>query len=157
VLVRRSRIVAGLGLLLAVAFVVPAWFRISGEADPKPGIEALTWAVVGLVLGGLIAALATLSVQRRIQKHKRRLFALWAAAGAGSSDDTEREHVDQGAEQVLTAPGLTRFHRPGCPALAGLGARSIECGDIPAALAPCEVCEADAIPREEKTWTSVAG
>src|SRR5205807_1420256 len=46
-LVRRARIVAAVGMVVAVAFLVPAWVRISGTADPKPGLGALTWAIVG--------------------------------------------------------------------------------------------------------------
>jgi len=160
VLVRRARIVAGLGLLLSVAFLVPAWVRISGNADPKPGLGALTWAVVGLVLGGLVAALATLRVQRRIQGRKRRLFAPWALAAAGPAATAAASApavADEAGGQVLIAPELTRFHRPGCPAVTGLATRRVDRRAIPTALEPCDLCEADAIAREERTWTSVAG
>ena len=157
VLVRRGRIVAALGLLVAVVFLVPAWVRISGTADPKPGLGALTWAVVGLVIGGLVAALATLGVQRRIQSRKRRLFAPWALAATDGAATTAPAAAGPSDDAVLIAPELTRFHRPGCPALSGMAARPVDRGDIPAALEPCDLCEADAIAREERTWTSVAG
>jgi hypothetical protein len=156
-LVRRSRIVALLGTLVAVAFLVPAWIRISGKTDPKIGLGALTWAIVGLVIGGLIAALATLRVQRRIQGRKRRLFAPWALAVAAGAGETTAIEVDEVGEHVVIAAGLTRFHRPGCPALGGLAARRVDRRDIPATLEPCDLCEADAVVREEATWTSVAG
>jgi hypothetical protein len=157
-LVRRSRVVAGLGMLLAVAFLVPAWVRISGDADPKPGLGALTWAVVGLVIGGLIAALATLRVQRRIQGRKRRLFAPWAPAVTGQPADTT-DAVVVGADdgRVLVAVELSRFHRPGCPAVTGIATRPVDRRGIPADLEPCDLCGADAIVREEPSWTSVAG
>ena len=158
-LVRRARIVAAVGVAVAVAFLVPAWVRISGDADPKPGLGALTWAVVGLVLGGLVAALATLWVQRRIQGRKRRLFGPWALALAyrETAAVAQPAAVGEIAGRVLTAPELTRFHRPGCPALTGLAARPIAVRDIPPTLEPCDLCEADAIAREESTWTSVVG
>jgi hypothetical protein len=155
-LVRRSRIVAAVGMLVAVAFLVPAWVRISGNADPKPGLGALTWAVVGLVIGGLIAALATLRVQRRIQGRKRRLFAPWAVAVSPPVTLPAAVAVDE-PEQVLVAAELTRFHRPGCPAVRGVATRRVDRRDIPTALEPCDLCEADAIAREETSWTSVAG
>jgi hypothetical protein len=158
-LVRRARIVAGLGMLLAVAFLVPAWVRISGDPDPKPGLGALTGAVVGLVIGGLVAALATLRVQRRIQGRKRRLFAPWARAVAPPPAVTARARVvDDHDGPVLVAPELSRFHRPGCPAVIGISAQRIDRRTIPAELEPCDLCEADTIAREERTsWTSVAG
>jgi hypothetical protein len=163
VLVRRARIVALVGMAVAVAFLVPAWVRISGNTDPKPGLGALTWAVVGLVLGGLIAALGTLRVQRRIQVRKRRLFGPWAlvlaereplAAVAAATPAAGAAAL---AGQVLTAPELTRYHRPGCPALAGLAAHPVDLRRIPPTLEPCDLCEADVLAREESTWTSVAG
>jgi hypothetical protein len=159
-LVRRSRVVTGLGMLVAVAFLVPAWVRISGDADPKPGLGALTWAVVGLVIGGLIAALATLRVQRRIQGRKRRLFAPWALAVIEPpAVTTDAAAVVVGADGggVLVAAELSRFHRPGCPAVTGIATRLVDRRGIPAELEPCDLCEADAIVREEPSWTSVAG
>jgi hypothetical protein len=156
VLVRRGRVVAGLGTLVAVAFLVPAWVRISGNADPKPGLGALTWAVVGLVIGGLIAALATLRVQRRIQGRKRRLFAPWALAVTEPVTAPMAVAVDEPG-QVLVAAELSRFHLPGCPAVRGVATRRIDRREIPGALEPCDLCEAHAVAREETSWTSVAG
>lgn len=156
-LVRRSRIVAGLGMLVAVVFLVPAWWKVSGDADPKPGLEAVTWAVVGLVLGGLVAALATLQLQRRIQGRKRRLFAPWVHALAEGDGAPVIATPVTTAEFVLIAPELTRFHRPGCPAARGVATRGVDLRNIPAALEPCDLCEADTIAREESSWTSVAG
>jgi len=157
-LVRGARTVATLGMVVAVAFLVPAWFTVSGHADPKPGLGAATWAVVGLVIGGLVAALATMRVQRRIQARKRRLFGPWAQAIAEHSDAgvTElRPHTVDGG--VLIAPGLTRFHLPGCPAVQGIEARPVDLRSIPSALEPCDLCEADTLAREEEPWISVAG
>jgi hypothetical protein len=157
-LVRRTRIVAGLGLALAVAFLVPAWVKVSGDADPKPGLGAATWAVVGLVIGGLIAALATLRVQRLIQARKRRLFAPFTPALAEDSGAAlaEVRSVPAGG-LVLIAPELTRFHRPGCPAVEGIATNGVAMRSIPPTLEPCDLCEADVLAREERSWTSVAG
>ena len=156
--VRPARIVAAGGLAVSVAFLVPTWYKVSGNADVKPGLGAVTWAVVGLVVGGLIATLATLRLQRRIQGRKRCLFGPWAAALA----DEPAMVVGTGAVtrqpgRMVTAPELTRFHLPGCPATRGLATRAVDLRSIPSALEPCDLCEADAIVREERSWTSVAG
>jgi hypothetical protein len=156
-LVRRARLVAVLGAIVSVAFLVPTWFKVSGNADPKPGLGAVTWAVVGLVVGGLVAALATMRVQRRIQGRKRQLFAPWLTV-----TETEPVAVAIGtparqAGHVLIVADLTRFHLPGCPAVQGLAARGVDLRSLPPELEPCDLCEANAIVREEKTWTSVAG
>ena len=157
-LVRRARLVATLGLVVAVAFLVPAWFTVSGHADPKPGLGAATWAIVGLVIGGLVAALATMRVQRQIQARKRRLFGPWAQALAEDSGAGVTELRPQAVGGgVLIAPELTRFHLPGCPAVKGIDARPVDLRSIPAALEPCDLCEADTLAREEEPWISVAG
>ncbi len=155
-LVRRPRMVAAAGLLLAVAFLVPAWWRISGTAQVKPGLGALAWAVVGLVAGGLIAALAIMGVQRRIQGRKRRLFVPWVLALDSGAAPAAAVPV-AGSGTVLVAAELTRFHRPGCPAVAGVAARAVDRRAVASDLEACELCEADAVVREERAWTSVAG
>ena len=41
------------------------------------------------------------------------------------------------------APGLTRYHRAGCPSVAGMAVRPLERRSIPSGLAPCHLCDAD--------------
>ncbi|HEY3241331.1 MAG TPA: hypothetical protein VGL92_17330 [Acidimicrobiia bacterium] len=135
-LVRRGRLLAGAGMLITVIFLVFAWLRASGEADPEPGLEAIGTGVIGLVIGGLMAALATLWLKRHIQLRKSRLFAPWFQA-----ETTPARPARNG--RVLVAAGLTRFHLSGCPAVAGIQTREINRGQIPDGLAPCELCEAE--------------
>ena len=156
-LVRRARFVAGVGALVAAAFVVPAWYEISGDPDPKPAFEAVPWAVGGIVVGGLISALATMRVQQQIQTRKRRLFGPWAAAVTTPEDPLPRATDEEPSSQVLVAPELTRFHRPGCRAVEGVATHGVELRNVPPDLEPCELCEADTMAREERRWTSVAG
>jgi len=96
-------------------------------------------------------------VQRGMQRRKRRLFAPWALPASGATAPKVSGALDPGVGSVLVVPELSRFHRPGCPAVGGLAARSLDPRDIPTHLEPCDLCEADAIVREERTWTSVAG
>jgi hypothetical protein len=156
-LVRRARLIAALGAIVSVAFLVPSWYKVSGNADPKPGLGAVTWGVVGLVIGGLVAALATMRVQRRIQGRKRRLFAPWSTVAETEPIPVATDTTARRPGHVLIAPELTRFHLPGCPAVQGLAARGVDLRSLPPELEPCDLCEADAIAREERTWTSVAG
>lgn len=136
-LVRRGRLLAGVGMLITVIFLVFAWVRASGEADPEPGLEAIGTGVVGLVIGALVAALATMWLKRRIQLRKSRLFAPWFQAETTPAPRPARNG------RVLVAAGLTRFHLSGCPAVAGMQTREINRGQIPDELAPCELCEAE--------------
>lgn len=156
--VRPARIVATVGLGVCAAFLVPTWYKVSGTADVKPGLGALTWAVAGLVVGTLIAGLATMRLQRRVQRRKRHLLGfLEAALPAQPAVVMAARAATRQPGRVLIAPGLTRFHLPGCPTTSGLATRAVDPRSLPSPLAPCELCEADAIAREERSWTSVAG
>jgi hypothetical protein len=128
-------------MLLALSFVVAAWVRASGEANPNPaGFRAIGTAAVGLVAGALTAALATMSVKRNIQIRKSRVLLPWALAGTVRGYSTRSEPGSASGGKVLVAPGLTRFHATGCLALDGLPTSEVDAGDVPPGLAPCELC-----------------
>jgi hypothetical protein len=135
VLVRRGRRLAGLGILVAVVLLAVAWGRVSGEADPEPGLEAVSIGVVGLVIGGLMTALATLGLKRRLQLRKSRLFAPWVEAEAAT---VEISPASDG--RVLVAHELSRYHARGCPAVKGIATREVDLADLPPALEPCDLC-----------------
>jgi hypothetical protein len=136
VLVRRGRLLAGLGILVAVVLLAVAWGRVSGEADPEPGLEAVSIGVVGLVIGGLMTALATLGLKRRLQLRKSRLFAPWVEA-----EEAETVEIPPASDgRVLVAHELTRYHARGCPAVKGIATREVDRADLPPALEPCDLC-----------------
>lgn len=135
VLVRRGRSLAGAGMLITLIFLAFAWARASGEADPESGLQALGTGIIGLVIGSLVAALATLWMKRRIQLRKSRLFAPWFEETAAPPPARNG--------RVLVAAGLSRFHLAGCPAVAGMQTREINRGQLPDELEPCELCEAE--------------
>jgi hypothetical protein len=156
--VRPARIAGSVGLGVSAAFLVPTWYKVSGTADVKPGLGAVTWAVAGLVVGALVAALATMRLQRRVQRRKRQLLGfLEAALPVQPAVVMAARAAGRHPGRVVIAAELTRFHRPGCPATSGLATRAVDPRSLPSSLAPCELCEADAIDREERSWTSVAG
>ncbi len=137
VLVRRGRLIAGAGMLLTAIFLAIAWSRASGEADPEPGLQALGTGVIGLLIGSLMAAFATLGLKRRIQLRKNRLFAPWLVEKLVSAPSPARNG------RVLVATGLTRYHHSGCPAITGLATREVNRSQIPKELEPCELCEVE--------------
>lgn len=137
VLVRRGRLIAGAGMLIAAIFLAIAWSRASGEADPEPGLQALGTGVIGLLIGSLLAAFATLGLKRRIQLRKNRLFAPWLVDKPVAAPSPTRNG------RVLVATGLTRYHHFGCPAITGLDTREVSRSQIPKELEPCELCEVE--------------
>ena len=134
---RRERFSLGIGLLLAVAVLFGSWARVSGVDQPKPAIAATGVAVFGLVLVALGAVGSTLTVKRHVQLRKARLFSPWLDAADASPATT------QAAGTLVSAPGLTRYHRAECPSVAGLPVSPVDRRSLPAGLAPCRLCDPD--------------
>ena len=135
---RRERFSLGIGLLLAVAVLFGSWAKVSGVDQPKPAIAATGVAVFGLVLVAFGAVGSTLTVKRHTQLRKARLFAPWLAADEGPAA------TPLPAGSLVTAPGLTRYHRAECPSVTGLAVRTVSRGDVAGGLAPCRLCDPDA-------------
>jgi hypothetical protein len=134
---RRERLALGIGMLLAVAVLFGSWARAANVDQPKPAIAAAGVAIFGLVLVALGAVGSTLTVKRHVQLRKGRLFAPFL-------DPEENATAAPAASRaVVIAPGLTRYHRAGCPSVAGLAVRAIDRRDVPAGLAACHLCDAD--------------
>ncbi len=135
---RRERFTLGIGLLLAVAVLFGSWARAANVDAPKPAIAATGVAVFGLVLVALGAVGSTLTVKRHVQLRKARVFAPFLL----TDDGPVAAPVARGA--LVVAPNLTRYHRAECPSVTGLAVRSVDRRDLPAGLAPCHLCDADA-------------
>jgi len=137
---RRERFTLGIGMLLAVAVLFGSWAKASGVDQPKPALAAVAVAIFGLVLVALGAVGSTLTVKRHVQLRKARLFSPWLAPVETAAADTPLA-----AGALVVAPGLTRYHRAGCPSVAGLAVRSLERRNIPSGLEPCHLCDADSV------------
>lgn len=135
---RRERLTLGVGMLLALSVLFGSWARAANVDQPKPAIAAAAVAISGLVLVALGAVGSTLTVKRHVQLRKARVFAPFLAP----------EEVPMAppvaAGDVVVAPGLTRYHRAECPSVAGLAVRAVDRRDVPAGLAACHLCDADA-------------
>jgi hypothetical protein len=135
---RRERFTFGIGMLLAVAVLFGSWAKASGVDEPKPALAAVAVAVFGLLLVALGAVGSTLTVKRHVQLRKGRLFAPWLAP-----EEAPVSTAPVAAGSLVVAPGLTRYHRAGCPSVAGLPVRPLDRRSIPSGLAPCHLCDAD--------------
>jgi hypothetical protein len=134
---RRERFTLGIGMLLAVAVLFGSWARASGVDSPKPALAAVAVAIFGLLLVALGAVGSTLTVKRHVQLRKARLFSPWLAP----EEAPAATPVAPGT--LVVSPGLTRYHRAGCPAVAGLAVRPLDRRNIPGGLVPCHLCDAD--------------
>jgi hypothetical protein len=135
---RKERFSLGIGLLLAVAVLFGSWARASSVDQPKQAIAAVGIAIFGLILLALGAVGSTLTVKRHVQLRKARIFSAFFEPGEQSTTETPLA-----AGTLVMSPGLTRYHRAGCPAVAGLPVRAVERRSVPSSLAACHLCDAD--------------
>ena len=138
-ILRKERFSLGIGLLLAVAVLFGSWARASSVDQPKQAIAAVAIAIFGLVLVALGAVGSTLTVKRHVQLRKAQVFSAFLAPDAA----TAAPPAPTGS--LVTSPGLTRYHRAGCPSVAGLPVRAVERRNLPSGLAACHLCDAGEI------------
>ena len=136
-ILRKERFSLGIGLLLAVAVLFGSWARASSVDQPKQAIAAVAVAIFGLILVALGAVGSTLTVKRHVQLRKAHVFSAFLAPDGAASAASPSP-----AGSLVTSPGLTRYHRAGCPSVAGLAVRTVERRSLPSGLAACHLCEA---------------
>ena len=133
----RRRSVGAFGMLAiaCAGALLLAWDGVASAAEPGDAFQSAAGASTAVVLYGVVAV-GLLVVQRwRNTARRQRLlvpFAGLAAIAAGATGP-----ADSG--QVYVAPGLGRYHRAGCPALAGV-IRTVAVDAPPADLRPCGLC-----------------
>jgi hypothetical protein len=136
-ILRKERFSLGIGLLLAVAVLFGSWARASSVDQPKQAIAAVAIAIFGLVLVALGAVGSTLTVKRHVQLRKAQVFSAFLAPDMAGTEVSPAS----AAGSLVTSPGLTRYHRAGCPSVAGLPVRAVERRNLPSGLAACQLCD----------------
>jgi hypothetical protein len=125
---RNMRVVLGAGVAGA-ALIGLGWNEASIASDGASAIPGVLVAAGGV---GLAAATVTTYVVRwRRQLHNRQPVTV-------SDVDLRTPARNEGA--AVVAPGLTRFHRPGCLAVAGVDAQVVPLESLRSGLRPCGVC-----------------
>lgn len=146
---RDATAVAATASVAAAALVGLGWHGASSVSDPAKAVNGVIVAVAGLALALVAGFGGTLWLKRGVRLRQMRLFGPLAlshmAAAAAGAKVAPVEHSDAGAvsERVLVAPGRTRYHRSGCPALVGLKARQIDRSKLKPGMLPCGICDVD--------------
>ncbi|MGH8972852.1 MAG: hypothetical protein ACRD0C_06565 [Acidimicrobiia bacterium] len=129
-----SAVLTGAGL----AGLAAAWYGGSDQADWPDALPLASLGAVATTVAmlGLVAWLV--SGFRRVHRLRREVLpALHAKVGTRGADVTSTA----GSAGFVTAEGMTRFHRPGCPLVAGKPVRPLPVDESGAsALVPCGVC-----------------
>jgi hypothetical protein len=158
-----SRATAGTAPLLvaggvAVALVTAGWNTASLASDHAGAVSGVTLGVAGLLLVAIVSAGSLVRLRARLQAAKATVLpavavrwpdrrGLLAAASNRKVVDVaglEAAAAPAARGEVLVAPGLTRYHQPGCPTLAELTPTAVPISEADPGLRPCRICE---VPR----------
>lgn len=132
--------VLGIGGLLVLA----GWKRAAGTADLGRALDGLVLAVLGVLVG--VAALGALGLRSyaQLRRYQRQVLQPIIAADDGPAELPIAVFMaaSPATDDRWSAPGLTRFHRRGCPALAS-AATPARPAPSPSQLEPCLVCHTE--------------
>jgi hypothetical protein len=125
---RNMRVVLAAGVAGA-ALIGLGWNEASIASDGASAIPGVLLAAAGV---GLAAAAVTAHVARwRRQLHHQQQVTV---------ADVDLRTPARNEGSAVVAPGLTRFHRPGCLAVAGVDAQVVPLESVRSGLRPCGVC-----------------
>jgi hypothetical protein len=125
--------------LLAMAL---AYAGVDGQRDIDAALRSTGWAVTALIAAAIVVGTSTFVAQRRMRIRQSELFApfLLRSALRATQPRYLTERARHEGETVVLAPGLTRYHRPSCPAVAGLDVEAMSAADAARSATPCGLC-----------------
>jgi hypothetical protein len=140
---------------VAVALVAAGWNTASLASDHADAVPGANLGITGLLLVAIVSAGSLVRLRTRLQAVKATVLpavaARWparrgplAAASDGKVVDVaslEAAAPQPACGEVLVAPGLTRYHQPGCPTLAELTPTAVPLSEADRGLRPCRICE----------------
>jgi hypothetical protein len=125
-----ASIVAGAVLLLV------SWWGASASAEQSRQVFWIDIGVVGVIVAGVGIAAWLLTGRRAIGERRVALLPTRAATPSAAV-----RPASAGKEELVSAPGLTRYHRAGCPMVVGKATRTAtDAGHRAAGLEPCGIC-----------------
>ncbi|MEW6471408.1 MAG: hypothetical protein AB1679_03975 [Actinomycetota bacterium] len=138
---KRGLSVLTLGGGVSAVIMIVGWVHSSGSGRQGVAAEGLTMSAAGLLVA--VAAVAGFLVPSRSRLAARRAFLLRRFAladGAALARSGAPAMNGASGDVVFVASGLTRYHRPGCPAVKGLAAQPVSRADVSRELEPCDLC-----------------
>ncbi|HEY4409354.1 MAG TPA: hypothetical protein VGO87_05700 [Acidimicrobiia bacterium] len=136
---QRGSAVLAVAVLMGLALFGLGWWRAAHAGTVSSAFTGFALAAVAGVL--LIAGFCApaVSLRRRLGRRQARLLSPFLTGGPPAPAVA----VPCGTgDVVLVAPGLTRYHRDGCPATAGLSVTPTDRRRAASTLQPCEICAA---------------
>lgn len=144
--------VLGLGTFCAVVIIAIGWSRASGTGDHGVSTEGITMSIGGLLVALASSAAYLLPSRQRLLRRRAHLlrgFYLTDALNRTASHPA-------GADALVVADGLSRYHRAGCRAVDGLAVTTVTRAGLDPRLTECELC-APAGPASSTTTSTTQG
>ena len=126
---RRHAYAVAAAAAAAAVLVGLGWQVASTASDGSSTIPGALLATAGVVL---LAATVGMGLARWSGRLRAGADVQESSVGPGSAT----------ADTVIVAPGLTRFHQPGCLAVAATDGQPVPLASVPADLQPCGICHA---------------
>jgi len=134
-----------LAVVVAATVLATGWFWTSGADDQHGATPGLLIAIFALVGAGLAEGAAVGRARRSFSRRKAMLLdevaSRWPVVDL-RTEPTPDLAAAPAPGTVFTADGLRRFHRPGCPTMAGVDAVAVPRDRVDPDLLPCQLCEA---------------
>lgn len=127
------------GAVVGATVVLLGWWGASGSLALSTQVMWVTVGVAGVLFAGVCSTAWLVSGRRAVGQRQQQLLGAWAsvaAAAPAAATDDEPVTADR---PIVTGSGMTRYHRPDCPLVAGKDVAPIAAPDA-AALRPCGVC-----------------
>lgn len=140
-------------LLLPLMLSTAGWRRASTTADLNVATDGLVLAAIGTVIALAAVAGYTFWLRARLVTRESRVFRDYllrhGLAQLRGEEERPASPVPDPAERngsigdkVVVAPGLRRFHRPACPAVAGIEVTTVARTALPDGHSACGICGA---------------
>jgi hypothetical protein len=143
---RQGLLVVGGGSVVGLGVIVFAWHRAHTVSAASAAIDAVAVGVVGLMIAALAAMAGTFLLRRLVSLRRSRYFAFFEIARLSRKAEAMTLSgvavPSMGDSAAVVYSGeLTRYHRPGCPAVIGLAVQSTTRDQLPLGLQPCGLCD----------------
>lgn len=146
--VAQPMVAMAVGGAVVAAVLLASWSRASNVADSKKAMMAVVIGVVALIAHMAVLLGATHRQRQLIRARSVTLLNPFAATAtrlgllSRGTPVLEQLAGDGDGDMLVTAEGLTFFHRSDCPVVRTLLVREVAAGAVPAHLEPCGLCHA---------------
>jgi hypothetical protein len=136
-------------VLLAVVGAVglaAGFLRTSRTLDLDHAFQGVAVSVTGFVALALAAAVVVVSLRREVGLRMVGALGGWSTAAVVLPESSwvpaPAAPAPGSDDAVLLVPELRRYHRPSCPAVAGLDTVSLDRAHLGPGMRPCGICDA---------------